>query len=100
MMRQRHILQGDGCEEGSTFIIVLWIAFGLVSLALYFGQSMIFELRASDNRVSGLAAEQAIDGAARYVAAVLANRETNGVMPDPAYYLYVAVPVGDQTAPD
>ena len=24
-------------EEGSAFIIILWIAFGLVSLALYFG---------------------------------------------------------------
>jgi hypothetical protein len=32
-------------------IIVLWIAFGLVSLALYFANSMNFELRASDNRV-------------------------------------------------
>ena len=25
-------------QEGSTFVIVLWIAFGLVSMALYFGQ--------------------------------------------------------------
>src|SRR5206468_2719011 len=53
-------------NSASTFIIVLWIAFGLVSVALYFGQTMSFELRASDNRVSGLAAEQAIEGAARY----------------------------------
>src|ERR1051326_1998397 len=58
---------GFGFQRGSRFIIVLWIAFGLVSVALYFGQAMSFELRASDNRVSGLAAEQAIEGAARYV---------------------------------
>src|SRR5882724_10969000 len=50
-------------ESASTFVIVLWIAFGLVSMALYFGNSMSSELRASDNRVSGVAAEQAIDGA-------------------------------------
>ena len=42
----------------------LWIAFGLVSLTLYLGNSMSLELKASDNRVSGLAADQAIEGAA------------------------------------
>ena len=52
-----------GLEKISTFI-VLWIAFGLVSLALYFGHSMMFELRASDNRVASQSAEQIIDGAA------------------------------------
>src|SRR5437868_1524297 len=54
-------------ESASTFIIVLWIAFGLVSMAIYFAHSMSFELRAADNRVSGISAEQAIEGAARYV---------------------------------
>ena len=38
-------------QRGSVLVIVLWIAFGLVSLALYFANSMNFELRASDNRV-------------------------------------------------
>ena len=38
-------------RRGSTLVIVLWIAFGLVSITLYFAHSMIFELRASDNRV-------------------------------------------------
>src|SRR5258708_17981806 len=49
-----------GAESGSTFIIVLWIAFGLVSMALYFAHSMSFELRATDNRVSCLFPEHAI----------------------------------------
>jgi DNA uptake protein ComE-like DNA-binding protein len=80
---------------GSTFIIVLWIAFGLVSLTLYFANSMSFELRASDNSVSGLQAEQTIEGAARYISYVLANVETNGVMPDPSSYLAEQVSVGD-----
>ena len=48
-------------------------AIGLVSIALYFANSMTYELRASDNRASGLAADQAIEGAARYVGYVLAT---------------------------
>ncbi len=80
---------------GSTLVIVLWIAFGLVSLAIYFGHSMIFELRASDARVSGIGAEQAIDAAERYLIYTLVNYQTNGVMPDPTTYLREAVPVGD-----
>ena len=85
-------------ERGSTFVIVLWIAFGLVSMALYFAHSMSLELRASDNRVSGLSAEQAIAGAARYVNYLLATQianGSNGAFPDPAGYLAEAVPVGD-----
>jgi type II secretory pathway component PulK len=82
-------------DAGSTLVIVLWIAFGLVSITLYFAQSMNYELRASDNRVCGLAAEQAIDGAARYVSSLLQNLPTNGIMPDPSTYECAAVPVGD-----
>ena len=65
-------------ERGSTFVIVLWIAFGLVSMTLYFASSMSFELRAADHRVSGIGAEQAIEGAVRYVSSVLANQIAQG----------------------
>ena len=82
-------------EHGSTLVIVLWIAFGLVSITLYFAHSMSFELRASDNRVCGLAAEQAIDGAARYLSCVLASLPTNGLMPDATTYMSYAVPIGE-----
>jgi type II secretory pathway component PulK len=82
-------------ETGSVLIIVLWIALGLVALTLYFANSSSFELQASDNRVSGLQSEEAIDGAARYVTYVLANYATNGVMPDQTYYQSAAVAVGD-----
>jgi DNA uptake protein ComE-like DNA-binding protein len=77
---------------------VLWIAFGLVSLALYFADSMNFELRASDNRVSAQAADQAIEGASRYINYVLATQianGSNGYVPDPMGYQREAVPVGD-----
>src|ERR1039458_7606262 len=85
-----------GCsEKGSVLIIVLWVAIGLVSIALYFANSMNYELRASDNRVNGLAAEQAIEGAARYLAYTLQTFATNGAVPDNTQFRCAAVPVGD-----
>src|SRR2546426_6592087 len=74
-------------NRGSVLIIVMWIAFGLVSVALYFAHSMTYELRASDNRSAGVEAEQAIEGAARYINYVLTTSGTNGVTPNPANYL-------------
>jgi DNA uptake protein ComE-like DNA-binding protein len=81
--------------RGSVLIIVLWIALGLVGIALYFANSMTYELRASDNRVSGLATGQAIEGAARYLAYVLSNYATNGAAPENTQFACKAVPVGD-----
>jgi DNA uptake protein ComE-like DNA-binding protein len=82
-------------ESGSVLVIVMWICIGLVGIGLYFANSMTYELRAADNRVSGLAADQAIEGAARYVAYVLQNYATNGAVPDPSQFKCAAVPVGD-----
>jgi type II secretory pathway component PulK len=82
-------------DKGSVLIIVLWVALGLVSITLYFASSMSFELRASDNSVSGLAADQAIEGGARYVTAILTTLATNGTVPDVTTYESQAVPVGD-----
>jgi len=79
--------------------MVLWIAFGLVSIALYFGHSMGFELRASDNRVAGLEADQAIDGAARYIGYILTlqQQQQPGVIPDPTTYQAERLLIGDST---
>jgi type II secretory pathway component PulK len=81
--------------RGSVLIIVLWIAIGLVGITLCFANSMTLELRASDNRVTGLAADQAIEGAARYVGYALANYATNGMMPTNAQFTCENVPIGD-----
>lgn len=81
--------------QGSVLIIVLWIAFGLVAITLFFANSMSSELRASDNRVCSLGADQAIEGAARYVAKVLTDQATNGVVPYANEYASEAVLVGD-----
>ena len=88
-----HTLPGG--ESGSLLIIVLWIAFGLVALTLYFANSMNLELRASDNRVAALEAGQAIDGAARYLSNILATVAYPGFLPDPTQYRCEAVSVGD-----
>lgn len=85
-------------EKGSVLIIVLWIAFGLVALALYFANSMNFELRVADNRVSAQSADQAIEGAARYVNYLLnwqIQNGSNGCFPILMSYQCEAVPVGE-----
>jgi type II secretory pathway component PulK len=76
-------------------VIVLWVAFGLVSITLYFAHSMNYELRAADNRVAGIEAEQAIEGAARYVSNILMNLEEAGEVPDRQTFLNEEVPVGE-----
>jgi DNA uptake protein ComE-like DNA-binding protein len=82
-------------EGASVLIIVLWVCIGMVSIALYFANSMNYELKAADNRVNGLAAEEAIEGAARYVSYALSNYATNGAVPDNTQFACAAVPVGD-----
>ena len=89
------LIRNQRRQDASVLIIVLWIAIGMISIALYFANSMTYEMRASDNRVSGLAANQAIEGAARYVSYVLYNYATNGAMPLSTQYHAEAVPVGD-----
>ena len=96
MKLRSHNLKPEGRRESaSILIIVLWVAIGLVAIALYFANSMMYELHASDNRVSGLAADQAIEGAARYVNYVLANYATNGAVPATNQFACAAVPIGD-----
>ncbi len=87
--------QPSTARDGSVLIIVLWVCIGLVSIALYFANSMTFELRASDNRLNGVAADQAIEGAQRYISYVLENYATNGAVPDSAQFKCDAVAVGD-----
>jgi type II secretory pathway component PulK len=82
-------------ERASVLIIVLWIVIGLVAITLYFANSMTLELRASDNRMNGIAADQAIEGAARYVGYALVNYATNGMMPTNVQFTCEAVPIGD-----
>ena len=82
-------------ERGSVLVLVMWILFGLISITIYFAHSMIYELRASDNRVAGIEAEQAIEGGRRYVSLMISNITDRGSIPSPANYQCQAVPVGN-----
>lgn len=83
--------------RASALIIVLWVAFGLVAVTLYFADSMTHEFRAADNRAATIAAEQAIEGAARYVTNVLylAHQSSPGAMPGTNVYRFADTPIGD-----
>jgi type II secretory pathway component PulK len=94
-LRNPSLAPAERRERASVLIIVLWVSIGLVSIALYFANSMTYELRASDNRVSGLDADQAIEGAARYVGLVLSLYATNGAVPTRTEFACAGVPVGD-----
>src|SRR5450756_1562399 len=95
MKLQPQTKTGDRRKNASVLVIVLWICIGLVSIALYFANSMTYELRAADNRVNGVVADQAIEGAARYFAVVLQNYATNGAVPDSSQFKCEAVTIGD-----
>jgi type II secretory pathway component PulK len=76
-------------------VIVMWVAFGLVSIALYFAHSMQLELRGADNRVADAEADQAVLGAIRYVQHFLAAPETPGQPPSEDLYQREAGAIGD-----
>jgi type II secretory pathway component PulK len=84
-------------ERGSVLVVVMWIAFGLISITLYFANSMTYEVRASDNRVAGEEAELAIDGYRRYLTCVLSNLNSPGAIPDTTSYACSGVQIGNAT---
>jgi DNA uptake protein ComE-like DNA-binding protein len=92
-MKTRHV--NTNFRQASVLIIMLWVTFGLLSLTLYFAHSMSMELKAADNRVAGLEAEQAIEGAALYVSNVLANRINMMVIPAVDKFRAEGVKIGD-----
>lgn len=86
-------------QRGTVLILVLWITFGLIVLAVYFANSMSMELRGAANRTATLQAEHATVAAANYVAYILATYGTNGIMPNLTQNLpdfrTAGVPVGE-----
>ncbi len=82
-------------RKGAVLIIVLWIAFALVSMALMFNHGMLMEYRAADNAVAAAQAGQAIEGAQRYIAYLLKNVEEPARLPDVSIYANSQAPVGE-----
>ena len=95
MTRDLQAPPASGRRHGSVLIIVLWIAFGLVALVLYFATAMGLELRAADHRVAGLQAELAIQGALLHVSNLLATVEEPGQPPSLLPQQCEDVPVGE-----
>jgi len=81
-------------RRGSVLIMVIWVIFGLIAITIYFANAMTSEIRAADNRAAGMEADQAIEGARRYISCVLSNLNSPGEVPDPRAYQCEAVPVG------
>lgn len=84
-------------EAASILVIVLWVAFGLCAIALYFAHAMTLEYQAADNEVAGMEAEQAIEGAALYISNMLVMQQVSNSLPSPPAFRADNVKVGDAT---
>jgi type II secretory pathway component PulK len=73
----------------------MWIAFGVVALALYFAHSMEMSMRAAENTMASEQADQAIESAAVYYSNVLVNLRQPNMLPQTNNYKSAAVHVGD-----
>ena len=83
---------------GAVLIIVLWIAFGLVSITLYFGRSMFFEYKGANQATAGAQAEQANNGALRYFFYTLNNAlEEEGDFPSELIMQTEQIQIGQAT---
>ena len=83
---------------GAVLIIVLWIAFGLVSITLYFGRSMFFEYKGANQSIAGAQAEQANNGALRYFFYTLNNAlEEEGDFPSELIMQTEQIQIGQAT---
>ncbi|MBI1389733.1 MAG: hypothetical protein GC154_14945 [bacterium] len=82
-------------QRGSIFIVVLWVTFGLVTVAILFGHSMTMELRVSENEYASLQADEIVESAGRYAMTMLSNLDTPGLPPAREDYENQGVSVGD-----
>jgi DNA uptake protein ComE-like DNA-binding protein len=87
-------------RRGTIFVVVLWIALGLVSLALYFAQTARWAYLSSHNSLTSHQADQAIEGVRQYITYVLAEVVEAGKPPSitNADYIAEAIPIGDSRA--
>ena len=83
--------------RASVLIIVLWVAFGLVSVTLYFAHSMRFQLQASENQTASIQAALAIDGTIRYVTNLFATYAEPGAPPDSTLFEAENLLIGEAT---
>lgn len=88
-------LNKNRSPKGAVLIIVMVISMCLVTITLYFGDSMLMEYRAANNVLEGIEASQAIEGARRYIQFILKNAENPGYPLDPESYESEKVSIGN-----
>jgi len=81
-------------QRGAVIIVVMWIALGLVSIAVYFSHSMVMELKAATNSEASVQAQFAVEGTHRYLKDMLANLTDEGQIPDYTEYPREALEIG------
>lgn len=82
-------------RRGSALVVVLMVALGLVAVTLYFADSMNMAYQAAENATASLEADQACEGACRYVISLLKNLEKPGQLPADDAYAKENVLIGD-----
>ncbi len=91
-------LPHSNSQRAGVIIIVMWITFGLVSVAIYFSHSMVMEIKAATNSEAGVQAGFAVEGTQRYLKEMLANLEDEGQIPDYTEYPREALEIGHSVA--
>lgn len=76
-------------------VIVLWIVLGLSTVVLLFAESSRMEYRVSANGNAAIEADQAIEGARRYLSFVLDNYAAPGMLPESDTFEVEDVPIGE-----
>ena len=96
-MKMKSCIKNQKEQKGIILIIVLWIVFVLVSMAVAFSNSMLLEYKAADNSLANLEAIQTVESAAKYIKFILSNLEEKGEIPDTELYLAEDVEVSNGT---
>lgn len=87
--------KNPAARRGAVFIIVLWIATGLVTLALLLGESVVLDARLAGHRETAARTGQAVEGAARYILHRLDNLDEPGLVPGGDEIMAEGAAVGD-----
>lgn len=82
-------------NRGSVLIFTLWLTAGLAAAALMVGHTSMLHYRREANQESVRAAEQATEGALRYVLAALKSSSGTGQLPDAATYQAEDLTIGN-----
>lgn len=82
-------------SRGYVLVVTMWVILGISAAALYFANSVILEQHAAAATRSGCQADLAIDGAIRYLTAVLESNDAGTLPETDEDILCEDVPIGN-----